>query len=178
MDFWIKIWNQWFCQENAFYMYICRNQTPTPWKIVPQIWISNQTLKSMILPGERILHVNMQKPNPYPLENSSSNMDVEFKSWKQWILPGKRILHVNMQKPNPYPLENSPQIWILRFKIWKQWILPGNRILHVNMQKPNPHPLENSPPNMDFGLKSEISDFARKTHFTCTYAETIPPPEK
>ena len=61
----------------------------------------------------------------------------------------------------------------------KAVILPGKRILHVNMQKPNPYPLENSPQDMDAGLKSEISDFARKTHFTCTYAETKPlPPEK
>ena len=55
-------------------------------------------------------------------------------------------------------------------------ILPGKRILHVNMQKPNPYPLENSPQIWIFGSKSEINDFARKTHFTCKYAETKPPP--
>ena len=44
-------------------------------------------------------------------------------------------------------------------------ILPGKRILHVHMQKPNPHPLENSPQIWAFGLKSEISDFARKNAF-------------
>ena len=57
-------------------------------------------------------------------------------------------------------------------------ILPGKRILHVHMQKPNPHPLENSPQIWAFGLKSEISDFARKTHSTCTYAETKPLPHE
>ena len=61
----------------------------------------------------------------------------------------------------------------------KSMILPGKRILRVNMQKPNPHPLENSLQIWIFGSKSESNDFARKTHFTCTYAETKPlPPGK
>ena len=51
-------------------MYICRNHTP-PLKNSLQIWILDRNLKAVILPGKRILHVNMQKPNPYPLENSS-----------------------------------------------------------------------------------------------------------
>ena len=96
-------------------MYICRNQTPTPWKIVLKYGFLGQNLKSMILPGKRILHVHMQKPNPHPLEIVLKYGFLD-QNLKAMILPGKRILHVNMQKPNPYPLENSPQIWIFGSK--------------------------------------------------------------
>ena len=141
-----------------------------------QIWILDRNLKAMILPGKRILAVHMQKPNPYPLENSSHGFwKILDRNLKSMILPGKRILHVHMQKPNPYPLENSPQIWILDRNL-KAVILPGKRMYICRNQTPTPWKIV---PNMDFGSKSESNDFARRTHFSCKYAETKPlPPGK
>ena len=82
--FWIEIWNQWFCQENAFYMYICRNQTPPKNTVIPKhgFWIE---IWNQWFCQENAIYMYIcrnQTPTPWKIV---SKYGFWIAIWKQWF---------------------------------------------------------------------------------------------